>query len=51
MKLVYGKDTDVSAEDVSLTTGCNMAFAAAVLALADPGDEVILPVPWCVRIF
>ncbi len=39
-------DADVNAEDVAITAGCNMAFVAAVMALADNGDEVILPIPW-----
>ena len=29
-----------------VTAGGNMAFANAVLAVADPGDEVILPLPY-----
>jgi len=31
---------------VVVTAGGNMAFANAVLAIADPGDEFILPVPF-----
>ncbi|MEM8578459.1 MAG: aminotransferase [Pseudomonadota bacterium] len=31
---------------VAITSGCNQAFAAAIAALCDQGDEVILPVPW-----
>lgn len=46
MRHVYGKGTDVAAEDVAITAGCNLAFVTAVMALADAGDEVILPVPW-----
>jgi aspartate/methionine/tyrosine aminotransferase len=46
MKTVYGEKCDVSAEDIALTAGCNMAFVATLMALADAGDEVILPVPW-----
>ncbi|KAG9104056.1 hypothetical protein FRC06_005756, partial [Ceratobasidium sp. 370] len=50
MKHVYagkeGRMVDVKVEDVALTAGCNAAFMAAVLAIADRGDEVILPVPW-----
>ena len=46
MKTLYGKDCDISPEDVALTAGCNMAFTTAVMALADAGDEIILPVPW-----
>jgi aspartate/methionine/tyrosine aminotransferase len=33
------------ARRVVVTAGGNMAFANAVLAVADPGDEVILPTP------
>ncbi|KAJ7136280.1 pyridoxal phosphate-dependent transferase [Mycena filopes] len=46
MRTVYGADTDITADDISLTSGCNLAFVATVMALADAGDEVILPVPW-----
>ncbi|KAF9234170.1 pyridoxal phosphate-dependent transferase [Melanogaster broomeanus] len=46
MKTVYGPDADVNAEDIAFTSGCNMAFIATVMCLADVGDEVILPVPW-----
>jgi aspartate/methionine/tyrosine aminotransferase len=48
MKFVYGELSDVTVEDVALTAGCNMAFVAAVMSLADAGDDVILPVPWYV---
>lgn len=50
MKYVYGgKDkleVDVKCEDVALTAGCNAAFMAAVMTIAERGDEIILPVPW-----
>lgn len=46
MKTVYGSSADLAADDVVMTAGCNMAFAASVLAVATAGDEVILPVPW-----
>ncbi|KNG92972.1 hypothetical protein ATO11_13650 [Pseudaestuariivita atlantica] len=36
----------VSADQVGLTSGCNQAFVAALASFAEPGDEVILPVPW-----
>ena len=48
MKVVYGEHTDIDEDDISLTAGCNMAFLAAIMALCDSGDEVILPVPWYV---
>ena len=32
--------------DIAITAGCNQAFYAAMVALAGPGDAVILPTPW-----
>ncbi|KAK7046137.1 hypothetical protein VNI00_007140 [Paramarasmius palmivorus] len=46
MKEIYGKDADLTQDDLALTVGCNMAFVASIMSLADAGDEVILPVPW-----
>ena len=46
LKTVYGKNTDIAAEDVAITAGCNMSFVAAVMCLAGAEDEVILPAPW-----
>ncbi|MGR3496453.1 aminotransferase [Citreimonas sp.] len=40
----YGAPVD--AGQVAITSGCNQAFAAAIAALCDEGDEVILPTPW-----
>ena len=37
---------EVSAAQVAITSGCNQAFAAAIMALTAQGDEVILPTPW-----
>lgn len=50
MSHVYGRggSIDVAIDDVTITAGCNLAFVAAVMSLADAGDEVILPVPWYV---
>lgn len=36
----------VGATQVAITSGCNQAFAAAIAALTNQGDEVILPTPW-----
>ena len=36
---------DIPADHVALTTGCNQAFAAAVMAVAKAGDDVVIPVP------
>jgi aspartate/methionine/tyrosine aminotransferase len=33
-------------DDVGITAGCNQAYCAAIMALAKPGDNVILPAPW-----
>ena len=37
---------DIAPAQVGVTAGCNQAFCAAILSLAGPGDEVILPTPW-----
>ena len=36
----------VSPDEVCVTSGCNQAFAASIMALAQPGDNVIVPVPY-----
>jgi len=36
----------ILARHVAVTTGCNQAYAAAVLAVAKAGDAFILPAPW-----
>jgi aspartate/methionine/tyrosine aminotransferase len=49
MRRIYRHDeveVDVNTEDVVITAGCNLAFVASILTLADAGDKVILPVPW-----
>ena len=46
MKARYGEDADVTTDDLVLTAGCNMAFCATAMTLADAGDEIVLPVPW-----
>lgn len=37
---------DVTAGDLLISGGCNQAFCLATLALAGPGDEVLLPLPY-----
>ncbi|MEY3768042.1 MAG: hypothetical protein RLZZ11_1112, partial [Cyanobacteriota bacterium] len=37
---------DLSGSELLITSGSNMAFNAVVQVLCDPGDEVILPVPY-----
>ncbi|WP_029029953.1 aminotransferase [Salinarimonas rosea] len=36
----------VAADDVAITAGCNAAFVTTMLAIAAPGDAVLLPTPW-----
>jgi len=36
----------IAADRVLITAGCNQAFCVALMALAQAGDEVILPVPY-----
>ncbi|KIK57463.1 hypothetical protein GYMLUDRAFT_760904 [Collybiopsis luxurians FD-317 M1] len=51
MKRIYSdkgqiEQVDITPSDLALTSGCNLAFVAIIMAIADAGDEVILPVPW-----
>lgn len=39
-------DGAVSPREVGIVAGCNQAFCLAMQALAKPGDEVVLPLPW-----
>lgn len=41
---IYG--ARVGADEVAITTGCNMAFFVAAVALAQRGDAVLVPSPW-----
>jgi hypothetical protein len=36
----------ISPEEVCVTSGCNQAFAAAMMAIAKAGDNVIVPAPY-----
>lgn len=36
----------IRSEQVVITAGCNQAFCAVMTALAAPGDEVVLPLPY-----
>ena len=40
----YGGAVDPA--NVVITAGCNQAFSLVVTALAEPGDEVVLPLPY-----
>jgi aspartate/methionine/tyrosine aminotransferase len=45
-KLTHENGLDLAGRRVVVTSGGNMAFMNAILALTDPGDDVILPVPF-----
>jgi aspartate/methionine/tyrosine aminotransferase len=36
----------IAPSQVAITTGCNQAFAAAIMAVAEAGDSVVMPTPW-----
>jgi aspartate/methionine/tyrosine aminotransferase len=40
----YG--AQIAPSHVAITTGCNQAFAAAIMAVAQAGDAVVMPTPW-----
>jgi aspartate/methionine/tyrosine aminotransferase len=44
MNRVYGGD--LTAADVAITAGANLAFTMALTVLCGTGDQVMLPVPW-----
>jgi aspartate/methionine/tyrosine aminotransferase len=47
LKLLTENGIDVSrGSQIMVTAGANMAFVHAVLAVTEPGDEIILPVPF-----
>ncbi len=36
----------IDASNIAITAGCNQAFHVTMTALVNPGDEVMLPLPW-----
>ncbi len=36
----------ITPQQVAITSGCNQAFAATIMALCGEADEVLLPAPW-----
>ena len=44
VRAVYGGDVGV--DDICVTSGCNQAFCMVASALAEPGDEVLLTLPY-----
>ena len=45
-KLRAENGLDTAGSEVMVTAGSNMAFLTAVLAVGDPGDEFLLPMPY-----
>ncbi len=45
-KLTNENGLDLRGRRIVVTAGGNMAFLNAILAITDPGDEVILPIPF-----
>ena len=45
-KLARENGIDASGREIMVTAGANMGFLNALLAITDPGDEVILPRPY-----
>ncbi|MER3432249.1 MAG: aspartate aminotransferase [Leptolyngbya sp. ERB_1_1] len=45
-KLITENKIDLSERDIVVTAGSNMAFLNVVLAITDPGDEIILQTPF-----
>ena len=44
MQAYYGGD--IRPQQITITAGCNQGFCTVIQALAEPGDEVILPLPY-----
>jgi aspartate/methionine/tyrosine aminotransferase len=44
MSAFYG--AAIEAADTLIAAGCNQAFCLALMALAGPGDEIVLPLPY-----
>lgn len=45
-ELSLGYRTSIAPDQVLVTAGCNQAFGLVISALAGPGDEVLLPLPY-----
>ncbi|KZP01090.1 PLP-dependent transferase [Calocera viscosa TUFC12733] len=46
MRRLYGEEADLKAGDVAISAGANLAFVSVIMCVCDPGDEVIIAVPW-----
>jgi len=44
--LEYTHRSIVPTDQIMITSGCNQAFVTAVLAVASPGESVLLVSPW-----
>lgn len=43
--LTLDYDAPVAVDQVAVTAGCNQAFCLAMMALTEPGDQVLVPLP------
>ncbi|PWN47606.1 PLP-dependent transferase [Violaceomyces palustris] len=41
-----GGPNQVAPENIAITAGCNLAFAATVMSLAKAGEAIVVPTPW-----
>lgn len=48
LKLKRDNNLDYAANEIMVSTGAKQSLANAILALVDPGDEVIIPTPYWV---
>jgi aspartate/methionine/tyrosine aminotransferase len=44
LSAIYG--AEIPAAATAIVAGCNQAFVMAVMAVAQAGDEIVLPAPW-----
>ncbi len=46
LREAYAAQRGVTPDEVVITAGCNQAFFATLLAIAQAGESVLLPTPW-----
>ncbi len=39
-------DADIAYDCIGVTAGCNQAFAAVMMAIAEGGSNIVMPTPW-----
>ena len=43
-------DVDITVDDILITTGGSKAILFSLITLCDPGDEIIVPEPYCTNV-